>query len=271
MRDMVLRPLIMGILNVTPDSFSDGGKFQCLDNALNHTAEMVRAGADIVDIGGESTRPGATPVSVQGELDRILPVVEAVTGRFAVRVSVDSRKVEVVQEAVRAGATLINDVSAGGDVRMASWVAQQGLEIILMHMKGEPGAMQNDPRYPQGVVSEVKTYLQDRVRAFEEVGVPRERIWVDPGIGFGKTLEHNLQLLRNLEAFSGIGARVVVGTSRKSMLAQILGDPKGPFSLRAEGTLVTNLWALKKGATVFRVHDPGALKRAFLTWEALEQ
>jgi len=262
--------LIMGILNVTPDSFSDGGRYHQVDSALNRACEMVNEGAEIIDIGGESTRPGALPVAVAEELDRTAQVVDAVAKRFSARVSIDTRHYEVARAAVDQGATLINDVSAGSDVRIAELVASNpNLEIILMHMKGTPTNMQAEPVYPDGVVREVQAFLEDRVRAFEEVGVPKNRIWVDPGIGFGKTLQHNLELLRNLSAFGNMGARLVIGTSRKSFLAQILGSKDLPFSLRAEGTLMTNLWALQGGASVFRVHDPGSLTRAFRTWGAL--
>jgi dihydropteroate synthase len=263
-------PLVMGVLNVTPDSFSDGGRFLAKDAALSHAEKLVSEGADIVDVGGESTRPNAPPVSLQEELDRVLPVVEAIAGEFPVRISIDSSKVAVAEAAVRAGATIINDVTAGRDPEMARLGAEHDVRFILMHMRGnDPRTMQNSPEYPRGVVSEVRFYLADRVRAFAEAGIEPERIWIDPGIGFGKTPDHNLELLRGLDSFAGVAGRVVVGTSRKSFLAHILGSVGAPMEQREAGTLASNLFAYTRGASVFRVHDVGAMKRALKTWEAI--
>jgi dihydropteroate synthase len=260
---------IMGILNVTPDSFSDGGKFLKKQDAIHQAFEMVREGADIIDVGGESTRPGSVPISLQEELDRVVPVIEAIHADTGVTISVDTTKFEVATEAVKAGATIINDVSGGQDVRMAGLVKDKDLTIILMHKKGTPANMQDAPRYENGVVAEVKDFLRQRRRAFQEVGIPAEKIWWDPGIGFGKTTDHNLDLLRHLEEFIPGPGKLVVGTSRKAFLAKLLGDPELPFQMREAGTLATNLWALTKGAQVFRVHQVGELKRALRTWEAV--
>lgn len=257
------KPLILGVLNVTPDSFSDGGKYATLDRALAGARELVEAGADILDVGGESSRPGAEPVALQDELDRVLPVVEAIVSELGVTVSVDTRKYEVAEAALRSGATIINDISGGQDARLLSLAARGDFSILLMHMQGDPRNMQLAPTYPGGVVEEVKAFLQERVALFEKAGVRRERIWVDPGIGFGKTLDHNLELLRRLKEFRDIGGRLAIGTSRKAFLG-------GPISDREPGTLASNLWAYRQGASVFRVHDVAALRRALSTWTSIE-
>lgn len=263
------RPLLMGVLNVTPDSFSDGGKHLAVPDAIDGAAALVAAGVDIVDVGGESTRPGAAPVSLQEELDRVLPVLEALRARFPARLSVDTRKVEVAREAISRGATLVNDVSGGSDIRLAELVAKERADVILMHMQGQPATMQEAPSYPRGVVTEVVEFLQWRARVFEEVGARKDQIWLDPGIGFGKTLAHNLELLRRLDFLVALGHRVVVGLSRKSFLARVLGDPELPFEKRREGHLAACLWSLSKGASVFRVHDPEEVGRALATWRAI--
>ncbi len=263
-------PLIMGVLNITPDSFSDGGKYYCKGSALAHAEKLVEEGADIIDVGGESTRPGAAPVSLQEEMDRVLPVVEAIRSTLAVSISVDTRKYEVAKEAVRAGASIINDVSGGADIRLLELLRDTKVNLILMHMKGTPETMQIEPDYPKGVVSEVRSFLAERVRAFREGGVSKDRLWVDPGVGFGKTLQHNLELLRSLKDLASIGGRMVAATSRKSFLAGILGDTKLEMPLREQGTLASNLWAYANGASVFRVHEVACLRRALLTWRGIE-
>ncbi len=262
-------PLVMGVLNVTPDSFSDGGKFLGRDAALLQADKLATEGADLIDVGGESTRPGAPEVSSQEEMDRVLPVIEAIAAEFNVQISIDTSKVEVAEAAVRAGATVVNDVTAGQDAGMARIGAEHDVRFILMHMRGNPRTMQQAPEYPRGVAAEVRFFLADRVRAFSEAGIGPDRIWIDPGIGFGKTVDHNLELLRDLDAFHGVAERIVVGTSRKSFLASIVGEPKAAFEAREAGTLASNLWAYTKGASVFRVHDVGAMKRALKTWEAI--
>lgn len=262
-------PLLMGVLNMTPDSFSGDGLAGELSRAVDRAAAMVAEGADCLDIGGESTRPGAEAVSTDEELSRTIPLIEAVAKRFTVRVSIDTRHYEVAKAAVAAGATILNDISAGSDIRMASLAAAHALDVILMHMQGNPQTMQTAPTYPRGVVAEVKEFLQARVAAFEEAGVLKENIWVDPGIGFGKTLEHNLALMHYLNGFNSVGGRLVIGTSRKSFLAKLLGNPALPMAERAEATVASNLWAYTQGVSVFRVHDVGAFRRALTTWEAM--
>lgn len=262
-------PLFMGVINMTPDSFSGDGLKGKVETALERVETLVREGASIIDIGGESTRPGSAAVTTQEEIERTLPIIERVRKRFDAQISIDTQKAEVAEAALRAGAHLVNDISAGGDPKMAQVVARYGATVVLMHMQGTPQTMQNSPSYPEGVVFEVAKFLMERGQLFENQGVSREKIWVDPGIGFGKTLEHNLALLKDLRAFSKLGERLVIGTSRKSFLARLLGDPLLPMPLRSEGTLASNLWAWTQGASVFRVHDVGALKRAFATWEAI--
>jgi dihydropteroate synthase len=263
-------PLIMGILNVTPDSFSDGGLYLTPGQALKQAETLVREGADILDVGGESSRPGATPVSVQEELDRVIPVIQKLHAAFPVRLSIDTSKPEVAAEAIKAGVSLINDITGGQNIGMAELVKRPGVDIILMHMRGTPASMQVLPLYPRGVIHEVTEYLTARVAAFTEMGVAREQIWVDPGIGFGKALGHNLELLHHVDSLSGIGSRLVIGTSRKSFLAHVLGNPQLEYEMRESGTIATNLWAYQKGASVFRVHDVGNLKRALVTWRSIE-
>lgn len=262
---------VMGILNVTPDSFSDGGKFNTVEKAVEHARKMILDGADIIDVGGESTRPGSDPVSLQEEMDRVLPVIEKIRNQFPVTLSVDTTKFEVAAQAVSLGATLINDVSGGRDIRLIKLLTDfPPVSLILMHSKGEPKTMHEDPKYALGVVSEVKEVLQSKIRQFGEAGVEKSRLWLDPGIGFGKTVNHNLDLLRHLDSLNGIGGRVVIGTSRKSFLGSLIGEAQGALEKREPGTLATHLWAFQKGASVFRVHDVGAMKRALISWEAVQ-
>jgi dihydropteroate synthase len=248
----MVRPLVMGIVNVTPDSFSDGGLFLEADAAVEHGAALAAEGADLLDVGGESTRPGAAPVAEKEELGRVLPVVErlAASGR---RVSIDTTKLGVARAALDAGATLVNDVSAfRSSPGLAALVAERGAGCCLMHMLGEPRTMQEDPRYAD-VVSEVKAFLEERLAFALGEGVPEESVWLDPGIGFGKTVEHNLELLRRLDEIVAIGRPVVVGTSRKSFLGTLAGGRTE--AERLPGTIATNVIALERGASVFRVHD----------------
>jgi dihydropteroate synthase len=237
----------MGVLNVTPDSFSDGGAWFDADAAVAHGLEMVAEGADIVDVGGESTRPGAAPVDEAEELRRVLPVIEALVPH--VRVSVDTRKASVAEAALGAGATLVNDVSAS----LWQVAADGGAGWVAMHMRGEPATMQADPRYDD-VVGEVRDFLVDRAARAREAGVAE--VWVDPGIGFGKTVDHNLLLLRHLRALVAAGYPVVVGTSRKSFLGRLAGRGADlPPDDRLEGSLATAAWALTQGASMVRAHD----------------
>lgn len=244
-------PLVMGIVNVTPDSFSDGGKYSDPQAAIAHGLALIDEGASILDIGGESTRPGATPVDVETELARVLPVIEGLAGRC--RLSIDTRKPEVARAAVAAGATLINDVSA----ELWPIAAELGVGWIAMHMKGDPASMQLDPQYDD-VVAEVCSFLRDRARAASEAGV--QEIWVDPGIGFGKTDSHNLELLVHLDQVVALGWPVLVGTSRKAMLGRILATSDGvdepvPVDDRLAGSIATEVWAMHAGASMIRVHD----------------
>jgi dihydropteroate synthase len=249
-------PVIMGVVNVTPDSFSDGGLFLDADAAVEHGRRLASEGADILDVGGESTRPGAEPVTEDQEVGRILPVVQRLAedaGAPKVRISIDTTKSGVARAALDAGAAIVNDVSAFRfDPALAGLVAEARADCCLMHMLGEPRTMQRDPRYDD-VVSEVKAFLEERLAFAKGEGVAEERVWLDPGIGFGKTVEHNLELLRRLDEIVAIGRPVVIGTSRKSFLGKLAGDrDEGE---RLPGTIATNVLALERGATVFRVHD----------------
>jgi dihydropteroate synthase len=245
--------LIMGVVNVTPDSFSDGGLFLDADAAVEHGLRLAAEGADILDIGGESTRPGAEPVAAEEELRRVVPVIERLARDGEARISIDTTKPAVARAALAAGATLVNDVSAFRfEPEMAALVAEAGAGCCLMHMLGEPRTMQQDPRYDD-VVSEVKAFLEERFAFAVSEGIPEDRVWLDPGIGFGKTVEHNLELLRRLDEIVAIGRPVVVGTSRKSFLGKLAGGRDA--SERLPGTIATNVLALERGASVFRVHD----------------
>jgi dihydropteroate synthase len=251
---------IMGIVNVTPDSFSDGGAFDDAVAAVLHARRLVAEGAGIVDVGGESTRPGAGSVSAEEERRRVIPVVEGIAGLgLPAQISIDTMKLEVAAAAVDAGATYINDVTAfRHDPDIAGLVADRGLDCCLMHMLGEPRTMQADPRYDD-VVSDVKAFLEERMAAAVAAGVPEERIQLDPGIGFGKTIEHNLELLRRIDEIVALGRPVVVGTSRKSFIGTLTGrDVTG----RVHGTVATCVMALERGARVFRVHDVAAVADA---------
>ena len=242
----------MGVVNVTPDSFSDGGLFLDADAAVEHGHRLAGEGAAILDIGGESTRPRSAPVPEDEELRRVLPVVERLAAVDA-RISIDTTKAAVATAALDAGATIVNDVSAFRfDPDMAALVAERDVDCCLMHMLGEPRTMQDDPRYDD-VVSDVKAFLEERLAFAVGEGVAEERVWLDPGIGFGKTVEHNLELLRRLDEIVAIGRPVVIGTSRKSFLGKIAGGRDE--TERVPGTIATNVLALERGATVFRVHD----------------
>jgi dihydropteroate synthase len=246
-------PLVMGVVNVTPDSFSDGGLYLDFDAAVEHGEELARDGAAIVDVGGESTRPGAAPVAEEVELERVVPVVERLAVDDRITVSIDTRKAAVAEAALQAGARIVNDVWAFRDApELAGIVAGAGAWCCLMHMLGDdPRTMQADPAYDD-VVSEVKAFLEERLAFAVSEGVPEEKVWLDPGIGFGKTLEHNLELVRRLDEIVAIGRPVVIGTSRKSFLGKLTGrEPQE----RVPGTIATNVLALERGASVFRVHD----------------
>jgi dihydropteroate synthase len=243
---------VMGIVNVTPDSFSDGGQFLDPDSAVEHGLQLAEEGAAILDVGGASTRPGADPVPLDQELARAVPVVERLA-RAGQRVSIDTTKREVAEAALEAGATLVNDVSAFRFApEIAGLVADAGAGCCLVHMRGDPRTMQSKARYDD-VVSEVKEFLEERLQAAVDAGIAEERVWLDPGIGFGKNVEHNLELLRRLDEIVAIGRPVVIGTSRKSFLGKLAGG-REPDE-RLPGTIATNVLALERGASVFRVHD----------------
>jgi dihydropteroate synthase len=245
---------IMGVVNVTPDSFSDAGAFDDPAAAVAHGRRLVAEGAAIVDVGGESTRPGAAPVSAAEELGRVLPVIEGLAGVEA-RISVDTMKLEVAAAATEAGATYVNDVTAfRHDPGLADLVADRGLYCCLMHMRGEPRTMQENPRYDD-VVDDVKAFLDERLHAATRAGIAEERIHLDPGIGFGKTLEHNFALLRRLGELTALGRPIVIGTSRKSFLGRVTGRD---VTERVPATVATTVLAFERGARVFRVHDVAA-------------
>ena len=263
---------LMGIVNVTPDSFSDGGLFLDASAAVAHGRELAAQGADILDIGGESTRPGAEPVAEREELRRVLPVIEglAAAGKRTPahpQISIDTSKAAVARAALAAGASMVNDVSAlRADPEMAEVVAQSGAQCCLMHMLGEPRTMQRDPRY-EDVVDDVKAFLEERLQFAVGAGVAQERVLLDPGIGFGKTLHHNLELLRRLDELTTLGRPLVVGTSRKSFLGRILADAQGlqasvDVGERLPGTLATSVLAYERGASILRVHDVGPVRAA---------
>ena len=245
-------PAVMGIVNVTPDSFSDGGQFFAADAALEQALTLVREGASVVDIGGESTRPGSELVTLDEELRRVLPVIEALAGSVGVPISVDTMKAEVARRALAAGAAMLNDVSAlRYDEEMVDVVAESGAPVCLMHMQGMPKTMQEDPRYDD-VVDEVLAFLEERMAFALARGVREEQIMVDPGIGFGKTVAHNLALLDGLDRFTALGRPILLGASRKRFLGAILGtEPSG----RTVGTVATTVIGYLAGAHVFRVHD----------------
>jgi dihydropteroate synthase len=249
---------VMGVVNVTPDSFSDGGEFLDPAAAIAHGRRLATDGAGILDIGGESTRPGAAPVDAEEEVRRVLPVIEALADT-GTQISIDTTKTEVAGRALDAGASIVNDVSAFRFApELAGLVADAGADCCLMHMLGEPRTMQEDPLYDD-VVADVKAFLDERMQFATAAGVREDRIWLDPGIGFGKTLQHNLELLRRLDEIVALGRPVVVGTSRKSFLGKLTGKPEKE---RLPGTIATNVIALERGARIFRVHDVAEVTEA---------
>jgi dihydropteroate synthase len=253
-------PVVMGVVNVTPDSFSDGGAWLDAAAAIAHGHDLARQGADIIDIGGESTRPGAEPVDVAEELRRVVPVLAGLAGAGA-RLSIDTSKAAVAEAALEAGATIVNDVTAlRGDPALAALLAGRDCHVCVMHMLGEPRTMQRAPQYDD-VVDDVKAFLAERLQFAVAQGIAEERIWLDPGIGFGKTIEHNLELLRRLHELVALGRPIVVGTSRKSFLGTITG--RGPLE-RVPATIATNVLALAAGARIFRVHDVAEARDALV-------
>ncbi len=264
--DCSSRTVVMGVLNVTPDSFSDGGRFLGVEDALHHGVELADGGADVVDVGGESTRPGSDPVTADQEAARVVPVIARLAERLPdMPISIDTRKASVAAAALDAGATIVNDVSSGSDPAMFELVRERGAALVLMHMKGEPKTMQEAPAYDD-VVGEVREYLRGRVEAAELAGIDPERIVVDPGIGFGKDLRHNLELLRRIDAIVGLGRPVLVGPSRKRFLGTILDLPEDQ---RVEGTIAAVAWAVDHGANIVRVHDVREVVRAVRVLDAI--
>jgi len=260
------RPLVMGVVNVTPDSFSDGGMHLQREAALAHAHQLIGEGADILDIGGESTRPGAEPVGVQEEMDRVLPVIEGLRGS-SVPISIDTFKPEVMAAAITAGARMVNDINALQDAAAMRSVAESNAAVCLMHKQGNPQTMQQHPYY-QDVVSEVITFLGGRVAAAEAAGISRERIVVDPGFGFGKTLAHNLALLRELNSLTVLGVPVLAGLSRKSFLGTLTGQE---VAHRLPASTAAALIAVQRGASIVRVHDVRATVDALKIWNAVNR
>jgi dihydropteroate synthase len=262
-------PVLMGVLNVTPDSFSDGGEFFGAEPAVAHAEKMFDEGAQVIDVGGESTRPGSDPVNTEEELRRVLPVIRGILSvRPDAIVSIDTYRSSTAEAALDTGARVINDVTALGDPKMAGLVAERGCPIVLMHMLGEPKSMQQDPRY-EDVVREVRDFLTERAERAISAGVEPENIVLDPGIGFGKTLEHNLKLLNRLDSLVELGFPVLLGVSRKSFLGKITGsdDTKD----RLFGTVAANVLAYEQGASLFRVHDVRANGEALAVAAAIRR
>ena len=258
------RPLVMGVVNITPDSFSDGGRHFAAKLAVAHARKLAGEGADLIDLGGESTRPGAAPVAEEEELRRVLPVLEGLSGLC---ISVDTRRPAVMKAAIAAGASMINDVDALSAPGALEAVAASSCGVCLMHKKGEPATMQQDPHYDD-VLEEVKAFLKERVSAAQAAGIAAARIVVDPGFGFGKTVAHNLELLKRLNEFSSLGVPILAGLSRKSSLEKITGRPVGE---RLAGSLALALLALQGGATILRVHDVKETRDVIAVWEAFEK
>ena len=261
------RTLVMGIVNVTPDSFSDGGMFEDVDAAVKHGLQLLEEGADVLDIGGESTRPGSDPVDEDEERARVLPVLEGLRREAPeALLSVDTRKATVARDALAAGADVVNDISAGTDPEMFGVVASTKAGMVLMHMRGEPQTMQADPHY-EDVVTEVRGFLAERFEVAVAAGIGRDRLCIDPGIGFGKNLEHNLALLRSIGSFRELGVPVLVGVSRKRFIGELSGA-EDPAS-RLEGSVAAAVWCASQGVEMVRVHDVGPTVRALRVVDAI--
>lgn len=265
--DLGKRTFIMGILNVTPDSFSDGGQYQEVDKAIERGIAMAQEGADIIDIGGESTRPDANPCSIEEELTRVIPIIKGLSKRIDLPISIDTYKSEVARRALEEGAHLVNDISAlSFDTEMAKVVAEYKVPVVLMHILGTPQDMQQNPQYTC-VVSEIILYLRERIRKALEAGMEADKIIIDPGIGFGKTVEHNLEILRKLREFKSLGKPILIGTSRKSLIGKVLDLP---VEERLEGTAATVAVSILNGANIIRVHDVLAMKRVAKMVDAIK-
>ncbi len=262
------RPLVMGIVNVTPDSFSDGGRHFAPDSAIRHALELVEQGADLLDIGGESTRPGATPISAAEELGRVLPVVQQLSRQVRVPLSIDTSKAEVAAACLAAGAHIINDVTAMADPAMSDVVRDAKAAAILMHMQGTPQTMQQNPTYTD-VIGEIRQFLQTRLHALDELGIASSRLAVDPGIGFGKTFEHNQEILARLSELQRLGRPVCLGVSRKGFIGRLLNRPA---EQRLAGSVAVACFAMSRQAVqIIRVHDVGATRDAVTMWTALSE
>jgi len=261
------RPHVMGIVNVTPDSFSDGGQYSTVEKAVEHAMQLVAQGADILDIGGESTRPGATPVSLEQELERVIPVIEQLAKTAGVALSIDTYKPEVMRAAIQAGADIVNDVRALQEPNELEIVAQSQVGVCLMHMQGTPQTMQLDPQYTD-VVAEVATFLKSRMDVANKAGIDAERIVLDPGFGFGKRTAHNLALLQDLKQISAIGRPLLIGLSRKSVLGQLVG---ADVDERLHAGIAASVISVMKGANIVRVHDVKATVDALKVVAAVMQ
>lgn len=259
------RTMIMGVLNVTPDSFSDGGLFFDSAKAVEHALQMIQDGADIIDIGGESTKPGSDPVSESEEIRRVKPVIERLVKETSVPISIDTYKPRVAEECLRAGARIVNDVSGLRNEEMIKVVAQYKVPVVIMHMKGTPKSMQENPVY-RDVVQEIKEFFRERIKAAREAGI--QDIILDPGIGFGKTVEHNLQILKRLGEFKELGFPILIGTSRKSFIWKLNDD--APAEQRLEGSLASMVIAIMNGAAMVRVHDVKPAKKAVQVADAIK-
>lgn len=261
------RPHVMGIVNVTPDSFSDGGKFAQTDLAIEHALSLVKDGADILDIGGESTRPDAEPVSLQKELERVIPVIEKLVNQVDIPISIDTYKPAVMQAAIAAGASIVNDVRALQEDGALDVLTATNAGVCLMHMQGTPKTMQLNPQY-NDVVGEVKAFLQQRLQVCEATGIARERILLDPGFGFGKTRAHNITLIQHLASFSSLGQPLLVGLSRKSILGQVTGND---IDARLYASVAASVISAMVGAKILRVHDVKATAEALKIVAAIQQ
>lgn len=258
-------PYLMGVLNVTPDSFSDGGKFFSVDSAVSHSLRMMEEGADFVDVGGESSRPGAEPISVDEEMRRVMPVIEALARAGAV-ISIDTYKPEVADAAIKGGANIVNDITGFQNPLMRDVVVSHQATAVIMHMQGKPQNMQDNPKY-ENVVREVKDFLKTQAELLISEGHDKEKIWIDPGIGFGKTLEHNLLLLRSVDDIATLGYPVLVGVSRKSFIGKLTDAPVPEE--RLSGSISAGIYAVTHGVSILRVHDVRETKQALDVWSAL--
>ncbi len=260
------RVLIQGILNVTPDSFSDGGLYSNPKKAFDKAMKLLKDGCDIIDIGGESSRPGSNPISVQEELDRVIPVIEKIKNEVKCLISVDTYKADVASEAIKYGANIVNDITGlTNDPDMIDLVVKNNIPVILMHMQGKPKSMQKNPFY-HNVIDEISTFFSEQIRKLDKKGFPLDKIILDPGIGFGKTLQHNLKILKNVDILCNLGCHTLIGTSRKSFIGDILNCTPDK---RLEGTISSNLFAIIKGVKIVRVHDVLEMRKALTVFEKI--